>query len=71
MSDGRNGGCGVNVLSSVRHSGLSCVSSHPLPAPPSIPFPPLVPPECPQSCSFTTSSLGLAPPKMAELGLAT
>lgn len=61
MPDGRNGKLQGWHSSRASHSVLSCVFSR-LPIPSQ---------HQTQSCSFTTSSRGLAPPKIAEFGLAT
>lgn len=61
MPDGRNGKLQGWHSSRASHSVLSCFFSRlPIPSQPQA-----------QSCSFTTSSRGLAPPKIAEFGLAT
>lgn len=61
IPDGRNGKLQGWHSSRASHSVLSCFFSRlPIPSQPQT-----------QSCSFTTSSRGLAPPKIAEFGLAT
>lgn len=73
MSDDRNGGRRINVRAQAERLWAVLRFSPIPPSPSSLPqsrSPFFAPPA--HSCSpFTTSSLGLAPPKIAELGLAT